>query len=346
VKRNEEPAAISNVLLGNTQNCSMEISVIICCYNSESRIVPTLEHLQKQEVSAGLDWEAILVDNNCADRTVDAARQTWRREDVELRVASEPAPGLSAARDRGLRQAKGTFVLFCDDDNWLAPDYLDRGYQYLLEHPDYAAVGGWGEATSDQPLPDWFEAVQTRYACGVTRRSGDAKSLIGAGLFLRKKALEDLVASGFKSTLSDRKGEALSSGGDIELTLALRLRGWKLSFSEEMTFKHYMPEQRLTKDYFLKMCHGHGRSRPVLSEYRRLLEGGWLARATLWLLPGRVFFRVVKNRSFRRPQPCHGDLEWAGWAAANAGALEAECQLIRSFEVWGLARRIKQNGLP
>ena len=58
------------------QFSKIDISVIICCYNSENRIVPTLEHLSRQTLGQ-LSCEIILVDNNCSDGTIDLAKKTW-----------------------------------------------------------------------------------------------------------------------------------------------------------------------------------------------------------------------------------------------------------------------------
>ena len=321
----------------------MNISVIICCYNSEQRIVPSLEHLLKQSVPVGLDWEVVLVDNNCTDGTTAVAKDCWEHPDVPLRIVEEPTPGLSAARDCGVNASNGDYVLFCDDDNWLAPDYLALAFNFMNSHSDYAAIGGWGDVVSDSnvEIPEWFNEFETKYACGKTGNEGNVDILVGAGMFIRKNALKELSASGFQSLLSDRKGAALSSGGDLELSMALRVRGWKLHFSEAMYFKHYMPEGRLTEEYLLRMCHGHGRSRPILSEYKRLITGGAFARWTLTFLPIRIYLRRFKRiLSGSRPISSLADRVSA---ATNAGANESEKELLDAGGAWTLARRIAKN---
>ena len=321
----------------------MEISVIICCYNSESRIGPTLDSLLKQGLPEEVQVEIILVDNNCSDETVAVAGAVWNHPAWPLKIVKEPVPGLSAARDAGCRAATGTFLLFCDDDNWLASNYLQLAFDFMSNNPDCAAIGGWGDVVSDSDveIPEWFDQFKTKYACGKTRSSGETDTLVGAGMFLRREALDRLNAQGFKSVLSDRKGKALSSGGDLELTLVLRLHGWHLWFSDELYFKHYMPEGRLNEAYLLRMCEGHGASRLVLGEYRRLLRGRFSWVPSIAWLPLVLGFRVV--REALRSKRSFVGLRGAVDAATLRGAFQTELDLLKRGGVLGLVASINRN---
>lgn len=325
----------------------MNISVIICCYNSEARIGLTLESLLVQQFQSAVSWEVVLIDNNCTDQTVKVARKTWGAYDVPLRIVKESRPGLSAARDCGVVESTGEYILFCDDDNWLDPDYLQRACTFMEQSPAHAAVGGWGDVVSDPnvSIPDWFERFETKYACGKTNAEGDVDTLVGAGMFIRKKALLSLQRSGFKSLLSDRKGEALSSGGDLELCLALRISGWKLYFSEALYFKHYMPEGRLSEDYLIRMCHGHALSRPVIGEYGRLLalkgEAGQLLRKLVpfWLLAIYRLVRGILEISGKRANDLSCRVQHAIQSATN----QRYWQLLMTGQAFGLRRKVKRN---
>ena len=325
----------------------MKISVIICCYNSESRIQATLEHLIRQEIDASVGWEVVLVDNNCTDRTVEVAQSIWACDTVPLRVVKESTPGLSAARDCGVAESAGKYLLFCDDDNWLDPDYLQRAFTFMEASLEYAAIGGWGDVVSDEEvaIPEWFDQFKTKYACGKTNDEGDVDTLVGAGMFLRKEALLYLKQSGFNSLLSDRKGEALSSGGDLELCLALRITGWKLYFSEELYFKHYMPEGRLTEDYLIRMCHGHALSRPVIGEYGRLLalqnpHGQFLRKLVpFWLLAIYRLVRGILEMAAKRANDLPCRVQHAIQSATN----QRYWQLLMTGQAFGLRRKVKRN---
>jgi glycosyltransferase involved in cell wall biosynthesis len=279
--------------MGSKTTC--RASVVLCCYNSKERLEPTLRHLQQQDFEE--EWEVLLVDNASTDNTVTFALSLWDSP-APLRVVKETKPGLSNARDSGRRNAKGEYIIFCDDDNWLYSNYVRVAVDFMESHPEYAAIGGWGEAVVSPgvEIPEWFSSFQTKYACGKTRpKEGNVDSLIGAGICLRKSALNDLYGAGFRSILSDRKGNQLSSGGDIELTMALRLRNWKLYYSEDLRFCHYMEPNRLTEEYLLQMCLGHSLSSPVFMIYKTALNNKGSNVKIYIAVAARCLFRVFRT---------------------------------------------------
>ena len=75
-------------------------------------------------------------------------------------------------------------------------------------------------------FPDWFQKFQKNYSAGKQHESSgditqDNNGLWGAGMVVRKSALDELYKKGYDSLLSDRSKSTLSSGGDIELCYAL-----------------------------------------------------------------------------------------------------------------------------
>src|SRR5688572_10602380 len=97
------------------------ISVIICCYNSSSRLPETLKHLANQSVPGKINWELIVVNNASTDNTASVAETEWAKYNLEipLHVVDQPVPGQSAARDKGYEVASHEYLLYVDDDNWL-----------------------------------------------------------------------------------------------------------------------------------------------------------------------------------------------------------------------------------
>lgn len=145
------------------------ISVVICCYNSESRITPTLQHLFKQQITPLLRWEIIIVDNLCKDKTVEVVKKVSSdaNNPVEIHFVEENKPGLASARAKGIKVAKFEYIVFCDDDNWLNPHYISNGYKLLKDNPTFGIIGGHGEAVSEVVLPSWFHQERFSYATGT-----------------------------------------------------------------------------------------------------------------------------------------------------------------------------------
>jgi glycosyltransferase involved in cell wall biosynthesis len=249
------------------------ISIIICCYNSEERLPETLRHLAKQQFSAALSIEIIVIDNASTDDTAMLAYSFWScygNHHISFRVVSEEKPGLTYARARGIRESTYDYLLFCDDDNWLAHDYAEGIYNILDRHPQVAACGGEGIPYFEVPPPDWFARYQEAYAIGpqdTAIENGKILNLYGAGLGINKNKVRELNEKKFVYTLQDRMGNSLSSAGDTELTYALVLMGYELKFSKELRFQHYIPEKRLNISYLNKLFKAFGTDGPIRNLY-------------------------------------------------------------------------------
>ncbi len=86
-------------------------------------------------------WELILVNNGSTDET-DAVLQAFARDvPFRVKVIDDRRPGLSGARNSGVRVAEAPLVAFTDDDCYVAPDYLTRLVQ-AFRNPRYGYVGG------------------------------------------------------------------------------------------------------------------------------------------------------------------------------------------------------------
>jgi hypothetical protein len=161
-----------------------------------------------------------------------------------------------------------------DDDNWLGTDWVRVAAELMEKHSNLGACGGQSEAVCEMAPPVWFDAHKGSYAVGQQAlKAGDVAwtrgFLWGAGLTVRREALAQLFDRGFCCALEDRSGHTLSSGGDSELCLALRLAGWRLYYEPAMRFKHFIPEGRLKWNYVRRLHRGFGRSKPVLELYRK-----------------------------------------------------------------------------
>ena len=261
---------------------SLDISIIICCYNSAPRLSQTLKHLAEQEMPSEIDWEVIVVDNNSSDNTAEIAIDLWEEygAPVNMKVVPEPEPGLSHARKKGVYEAEGEIIVFCDDDNWLASSYVETSYELMKGHPEIGVLGGSGWPVSDEgvEIPIWFWSKLGMYACGAPQpESGDVSflyySIAGAGQVLRRKVLLDLYDSGFLNLTLDRKGETLSSGGDTEISYWHLLVGYQLYYSSDLVFWHYMPPKRLQIEEYYRQAREGTQSKKVLEVYKPLIKG-------------------------------------------------------------------------
>lgn len=255
------------------------VSIVICCYNSASRLPETLRHIAAQRVDAHLPWEVVVVNNRSTDHTAEAAGHLWAglAGTAPLRVVEEPNPGLSHARQKGIEAARYDYVILCDDDNWLHPGYVQLAHDLLRANARAGILGGQSEAVCEGTAPGWFEQLKAAYAVG--RQYGHAQNkpvevVWGAGMVLRKEVWKQLQAAGFVHKLSDRKGKQLLSGNDDEMCLAFRLAGYQVLYDDRLFLRHFIPAGRLTPDYVRRVMVATAYSALALEPYRLVLDAG------------------------------------------------------------------------
>lgn len=255
------------------------ITIIICCYNSSLRLSKTLNYLSMQEAPLELQWEILLVDNNSSDDTASIAEVEWKKYGllVPLRVIYENIPGLSAARESGIREAAYDYLVFCDDDNWLAPNYVANAFRLLKDNPTVAAIGGFNVGVYETIPPSWMNFFEPSYAIGK-QGSQDFeileghRYLVGAGMAFKRDSYYHIKQKGFKFYLTDRIGNKVVGGGDVELCFIFKLAGYSIAYTSELVLQHYMPVGRITQEYLVNMWHQYSHSWLVFEAYKVLLD--------------------------------------------------------------------------
>lgn len=281
----------------------MGISIIICCYNSAKRIANVLKHIEVQKATDKFSWEVIVVDNASKDNTSEVARKSWTRKDIPFKVVFEGKPGLSNARTRGMQTSIYPVIVFVDDDNLIAANYISRAYMIMENNKNVGLAGGLGIPDSEEKLPTWFDDYQDAYAVGPQAESEGIISeersyLHGAGLVMRKDAWNAILDKGFRFLLSGRKGKSMSSGEDSEISSAFRLAGYDLWYDPGMKFSHIIPPRRLNWKFLLKLAREFGKSFVVLDIYISEIKGftGWKrAKSHNWFLGSFICsYKLVK----------------------------------------------------
>ncbi|MBB6224968.1 trifunctional glycosyltransferase/class I SAM-dependent methyltransferase/polysaccharide deacetylase [Rhizobium leguminosarum] len=102
------------------------VSIITPAHGAETTLSSTLESLIAQTHA---DWECVIIDDGSTDRTAEIADRFAAR-DTRFRVLRQEQSGVSAARNAGLAEAKGDWVVFLDSDDALASTHLE----IMLDH--------------------------------------------------------------------------------------------------------------------------------------------------------------------------------------------------------------------
>ena len=132
------------------------ISVIIPVYNMETYLGRCLDSV----LGSGYpDFEVILVDDGSTDRC-PAIGKAYARKDSRVKYIRQENQGVSAARNRGLQEAAGEWVVFVDADDYVAPDFLAAvareeyaGYDLLLFDHFPLKERGWRKRRKNRKEP-------------------------------------------------------------------------------------------------------------------------------------------------------------------------------------------------
>lgn len=130
----------------------MNISVIIPAYNREKHIDRCLQSILNQTVAV---YEIIVVDDCSSDGTRECVRK-FSDNNVKL-IELDHNSGAQTARNRGIREAKGDWIAFCDsDDEWL-PDKLERQIARLEKSRRLVCAGGAKVLQNNKTTERWIE---------------------------------------------------------------------------------------------------------------------------------------------------------------------------------------------
>jgi GT2 family glycosyltransferase len=301
------------------------VSVVVPTHAPHAgRFARTLQGLREQSLTVGR-WDLVVVDNRSPMPV--AADLGWHPGG---RIVREEKLGLTNARLAGAAATSGELLVFADDDNVLAPDYLATAVELFARHPQLGAAGGKSVPEWEVAPADWVGEFASSLAL---RDLGDAALLtspgesaeyprcapIGAGMVVRRaawSAYTDGLASDETAPL-DRTGGALTSGGDNDIILRILRAGWQVGYFPELKLTHLIPAGRLTSEYLARLNHGIYRSWVDVLDRHGIRSWPKIAR---WTLPLRKWRAYVRFRAWAGPA------EYVRWRGA-CGQFEGQAAL-------------------
>jgi glycosyltransferase involved in cell wall biosynthesis len=302
------------------------VSVIMCTHNPHPhRLTRALDALERQALPRD-QWEFIVVDNR-SDTPVSAA--ILPRGLDGAKIVCEPELGLTPARLAGVASASADLLVFVDDDNVLARDYLENALALFDAEPTTGAAGGVIEAEFESEPPAWARPYLG--LLGI-RDFGDRpmRALvygmvgpwepIGAGLVIRKRIAEHyawIARDPLRRSL-DRRGTSLGSCGDTDLVRCAPEMGYFMAYAPQLRLTHLIPASRLRLRYLVRLSRALKRTGILLDRVR--------AAESPASIPGwKAWLRVVPE-SIRQFTP-----SWRHWLlrmAAVVGEIEARNQSL------------------
>src|SRR5215212_2774004 len=121
------------------------VSVISPCYNQAHFLGEAIESVLAQSYRP---FEIVVVDDGSPDNTSEVAARYPR-----VRCIRQENQGLAGARNTGIRESKGEYLVFLDADDRLLPEALEVGVNNLKAHPECAFVSGLHQAIAADGSP-------------------------------------------------------------------------------------------------------------------------------------------------------------------------------------------------
>ncbi len=202
------------------------VSIVVPTLNGERRIGACLHALSRQVT--GREFEIVVVDDGSTDGTATEAKRF-----SGVRLIREANAGPAAARNRGAREARGSILLFTDDDCIPMPNWMDA---MLAPFSDPEVVGAKGVyRTRQSSVIARFVQIEyeDKYRLTARERDIDFVDTYSAG-FRRDSFLQ---IGGYDTSFP------VACAEDVELSYRMAARGWKMKFVPDAIVYHTHPDQ-------------------------------------------------------------------------------------------------------
>ena len=273
------------------------ISVILCAHN------PRPDYLSRRgQTLPAEQWEFLLVDNASRQPLAETWDISWHSCGRHIR---EDELGLTPARLRGIQESDGELLVFVDDDNLLAPDFLDQAAAISARCPVLGAYGAGilepeFEVQPPVKLRPRLHLLALRSAPSALC-SNNAKDIQcrpwGAGLCVTRRVANfyrQFIADLGVAAVLDRRGQRLFSGGDDVFSRVAAEADLGFGVFPELRITHLISAGRLNQQYFLRLIHDHALSHGVLA----YLLDGVEQRRTDWVRYVKLLLHAMKNGPF------------------------------------------------
>ena len=292
------------------------ISVVICTRNRAASLGRTLESLAASQLPSDASWEVVVIDNGSSDSTADVVAAQASK--LNIRGYVEPEPGLSWARNRGVAEAKGTYIIWTDDDVTVEPNWLQTYVEAFRADPDAVVFGGTIRPVFEGSPPRWLSANRAQLRYLLAECSPSDSSTFGPD------AAELPYGANFAVRAAEQRGclydtqlgasPAFNRLGEEELVIRTLLAGGAHGrWAPGAVVNHHIPPSRQTLAYVIKYARAGGETWAYQTQKsadkspsNRSLFGvpAWVLRAYVTDYVGYHYYRLLNRPERWLPKLC------------------------------------------
>jgi glucosyl-dolichyl phosphate glucuronosyltransferase len=260
------------------------MTVAIPTWNRATLLDQTLTQLHRLRIPSDVEWELLVVNNNCSDQT--DATIFKHANHLPIRRLFEPTPGCASARNLAVAEARGEWILWTDDDVLVSPEWLAAYHEASKRWPDAGYFAGLIEPWFECDPPAWV-LENTKVLEGVLairnfgpdeHRLSESEIPWSANMAVRKELFKDTP---FDPTLGATKDGGYL-GDEVKFIESLQSRGILGAWVPRARVRHFIPKRRLDRAYVWKHFHRYGQT---LGHLEGIPSAGvtWLG-APRWLI--------------------------------------------------------------
>src|SRR5713101_1105470 len=245
-----------------------DISVIVCTHNPRRDYLHrVLDALNGQTLPKD-NWELLVVDNAGNQRLADTWDLSWH---ARARHVREDNLGLTRARLCGITAACGEVLIFVDDDNVLASDFLEKASALYGQYPYLGAFGAGNVEPEFEVQPSseiralgHMLALRSVSSARWSNNATDWGTIPwGPGLCVNRRVAnlyrQSIGSLDFSIPL-DRTGDALFSGGDDMFSSIAVSVGYGFGIFPQFRVTHLITSDRLNRRHLLRLINDHAYS--------------------------------------------------------------------------------------
>lgn len=314
----------------------MLLSIIIASYNRSADVKKVIDELENQFEHLFIDYpsedlksqiELILIDNNSTDDTGAMAfqklsEQSRKSDDdkfLELKYFLEIEQGSSEARNRGIKEAKGSLLAFLDDDIELDKAWLKNLYAIAKAEPENFCNGArvipvWAQ----EPLPEWlsikppYEIIQS---CFPAHDHGDTKKEYPFNFANTERKVQNPISACLVASkdIFEKHGDFRLDLGikankrgaceDTEFFWRLLKAGVKIEYNPDLTVYHPIVIEKISKEFVLRWYTLLGQTMEYMKDKNLThLDPEATVSPKLKLVLKLWFYRLIKLSSLSNPR--------------------------------------------
>jgi len=214
--------------------------------------------------------EVILVDNNSNDDTRFVFEEVEKHYESKIRYVFEEKRGISHARNRGIKEARGEIIAFTDDDVIVDKNWIHNIEKAFKEHDEVACVGGKILPVWEISKPKWLKPNLYNYLglsdCGNSVIYLDSARIWGANFSVKSEIFKKYGL--FDSNLG-RIPRKLYSHEETEFFQRLQTAGEKILYYPSSIIYHCISADKLSKRYLRKWRFDDGELHGILMKDKK-----------------------------------------------------------------------------